>query len=144
MLETWNLVCKHKRIFSFRKCAYQGPLSFADVNIFLAKIVPLLKAIVGEQCQRFFSSVFSFCEIKVSWSCKYKFYRPCVRYPASGSGIRLQINHQLKKTLLPQFADMKSSSIFLTLPYFSCQVQLLLQVSCQYHDWLWSYDNFRL
>ena len=50
MLETWNLVCKHKRIFSFRKCAYQGPLSFADVNIFLAKIVPLLKAIVGEQC----------------------------------------------------------------------------------------------
>ena len=52
MLETWNLVCKHKRIFSFRKCTfkYQGPLNFADINIFLIKIVPLLKAIVGEQC----------------------------------------------------------------------------------------------
>ena len=27
---------------------------------------------------------------------------------------------------------------------FSCQVCLLVQVSCRYHHWLWSYDNFLL
>ena len=31
---------------------------------------------------------------------------------------------------------------FLTLSCFSCQVQLLVQVSCEYHLWYWSYDNF--
>ena len=25
---------------------------------------------------------------------------------------------------------------------FSCQIYILLQVSCQYHYWFWSYDNF--
>ena len=28
--------------------------------------------------------------------------------------------------------------------YFSCQVYLLIQVSSQYHDWFWTYDNFLL
>ena len=27
---------------------------------------------------------------------------------------------------------------------FSCQVWLLVQVSCQYNHWFWSYDNFLL
>ena len=50
---------------------YQGPLwwcqDFFCKNVcifFLAKIVPLLKAIVWELCERFLSSVFSFCKIK--------------------------------------------------------------------------------
>ena len=30
---------------------------------------------------------------------------------------------------------------FLTLPCFSCQVWLLVQVSCQYRYWFWSYEN---
>ena len=73
MLETWNLVHKFTHIFSFRKYTfqYQGFLNFPDVSIyfaknqhFLAKMVPLLKAIVWEPCEIFFSSVFSFCKIK--------------------------------------------------------------------------------
>ena len=35
-----------------------------------------------------------------------------------------------------QFADT-TSSIFLTLPCFFCQVYLLVQVSYQYHYWFW-------
>ena len=41
-----------------------------------------------------------------------------------------------------QFADM---AFFLTLPCFFYQVQLLVQVSCQYHHWFWSFFyNFLL
>ena len=47
---------------------------FAKNHRFLAKIVPLLKAIVWELCLRFFSFVFSFCKIKACYSWKYKFY----------------------------------------------------------------------
>ena len=55
MLETWNLVGKYTHIYSFRKYSfyYQEPLSFADVRIsfaknqiFLLKLVALLKAIL--------------------------------------------------------------------------------------------------
>ena len=38
-----------------------------------------------------------------------------------------------KMTVTSQFADMTSSSILLMLFCFSCQVQLLVQISCQYH-----------
>ena len=37
---------------------------FPKKSAFLAKIVPLLKAIVWELCQSFFSSVFTFCKVK--------------------------------------------------------------------------------
>ena len=59
MLETWHLVRKYTLKCSFGKYTfyYQGPFNFADVSIlltknhhFLAKIVPLLKAIVWELC----------------------------------------------------------------------------------------------
>ena len=62
VLETWNLVHKYKHIHGFRRYTFyhQGPLSFADVNIFfrknlhfLAKIVLLLKAIVWQLWWRF-------------------------------------------------------------------------------------------
>ena len=36
-----------------------------------------------ELCQRFFSSVFSFCKIKGCYWWKYMFYRLCVHNPAS-------------------------------------------------------------
>ena len=56
--QTSNLVRKYTHMCSCRKYtfSYQGPLNFADVSIFckksafLAKIVPLLKAIVRELC----------------------------------------------------------------------------------------------
>ena len=73
MLETSNLACKYTPICSFRKYTFQclAPLNFADVSIFLqknqrflSKKVPLLKAIVLELCQKFFSSAFNFCKNK--------------------------------------------------------------------------------
>ena len=39
-------------------------ISFFKKQHFLAKIKPLLKAIVLQLCYKFFSSVFSFCKIK--------------------------------------------------------------------------------
>ena len=44
----------------------------------------LLKAIVWELCQRFFTSVFSLCNIKGYFYWKCNFYRPCIRNPVSG------------------------------------------------------------
>ena len=35
-------------------------------------------------------------------------------------------------------------NFFLTLLCLSCEVQLLVQISCQYHYWFQSYDNFPL
>ena len=73
MLETWNLIRKFTRTCTFRNYTfqYQGPLNFSDISIFfaknkpfLAKLAPLLKAIVRELCKRFFSSVCGFCKIK--------------------------------------------------------------------------------
>ena len=55
-------------------------------------------------------------------------------------GCKLAINS--KKAMTSQFADMTSSSIFLTFLYFSCQVYPLVRVLCQYNDWFWSYGNF--
>ena len=42
------------------------------------------------------------------------------------------------------FPTWRHRPIFLTLICFSCQVYLLVQVSCQYHRWFWSYYNFLL
>ena len=44
--------------------------------------------------------------------------------------------------MISQLSDMTSSLIFLTLFWFSCQVELLIQVSCQCRHWFWSYDSF--
>ena len=57
MVEISNLVRKFTHIVTFRKCTfqYQGPLNLAVVSIFfaknqhvLAKMVPLLKVIMGK------------------------------------------------------------------------------------------------
>ena len=73
MLKLSNLARKYTPICSFRKYTFQclAPLNFADVSIFLqknqrflSKKVPLLKAIVLDLCQNFFSSAFSFYKNK--------------------------------------------------------------------------------
>ena len=71
------------------------------------------------------------------------FYRPWVQNLGSGW---LQIGHKSqRKTVTLQFANRWwHCQIFQMLQCFFCQVQLLVQVSCQYHDWFWSYDNFYL
>ena len=69
MLEIWNLVHKYTDIYTSENIPFsiKPPLplillmsAFYRKPAFLAKIVPLLKAIVWELCSRFFSSVFSF------------------------------------------------------------------------------------
>ena len=67
-IRLWKKMYSLTRKYTFK---YQDPPDFADVTIllaknqrFLAKIVPLLKAIVWELCEKFFSSVFSFCKVK--------------------------------------------------------------------------------
>ena len=77
-----------------------------------------------------FSSPFRFCKIKGY----------C--YLASGW---LQIGHKSEKyNGVLTFRHDAIVKFFLTLPCLSCQVQLLIQVTCQYHNWFWSYDNFRV
>ena len=106
------------------------PLNFAHVSIFYfficknsAKIVSLLKAIVWELCYIFFSSVCSFRKIKRYYKSNCKFYRLCIRNPASGL---LQISCKLEKMrMTSHFADLTSSSnfydvvLFLLISYWS-------------------------
>ena len=63
------------------------PTYFAKNHCFLAKILPLLETIVCELRQRFFSPVFSFCNIK-----GYEYL----------SYLRLYISKTLSKNILPQ------------------------------------------
>ena len=148
MLETSNLTRKYTPIFSFRKYTlqYLGPLNFADVSIFLQKIsvfCPKKQLYPKQQCQSFvrcFLVLFSgFVRQKVTIT-------ENITFADSVSGIRPPDFSKLPKIkkmrMTSQFSDMTSSSHFLTLFSFSCQVQLLVQVSSQYHHWFWNYDNF--
>ena len=60
----------------------------------MTRIVPLVKAIVWELCNNFFSYIFSFCKIKGCYYWKCKFYNLCVRGPASRL---LQIGYKSEK-----------------------------------------------
>ena len=107
---------------------------------FLGKIVPLFRVIVWELCWRCFVLFFSFCKIDCCcW--KYRFYRSCIRNPASR---RLKIDHKMEKRQWRDNFLTWRHRYFLALSCFSCQVLLLFQVSCHYHDRFWSYDNFHL
>ena len=57
---------------------------FFKKSVFLAKIVPLHKAIVWKLWLRIFSAVFSFSKIKGYYHLKFKFCRLCVQNPALG------------------------------------------------------------
>ena len=71
------------------------PGCFCKKQHFLAGIVFLLKALMWELFKRFFSCVFSFWKIKgYYYQRKCKFYRLCIRYPASRL---LQIGHKSEK-----------------------------------------------
>ena len=45
-------------------------------------------------------------------------------------------------TMTSQFSDITLSSIFFRCYFVSPMKFSLFQVSCQYHHWFWSYDNF--
>ena len=71
------------------------------------------------------------------WKCK--FYKLCVCNLVSGL---LQIACNQKKTMTLQYLWHDVIATFFDFVLSFCQVQLLVQVSCQYRHWSWSYDNF--
>ena len=106
---------------------------FAKTQRFLAKIVPLLTAIVWKLCLRLFSSIFIFSKIKCFYKWKHKFYN-------YASGIRFPDWSKIGKiTVMSQFLDMTSSlnffdavlfvlSILVTGPSFMSTPSLLLEL----------------
>ena len=151
MLETSNLVRKYTHICSFRKYTfqYQSPLNFADVSIFLQKLNVfwpkqyLYSKQQCESCVRDFLVLFSvFVRQKVTIT-------ENITFADSVSGIRPPDCSKLAKNPkndndVTIFRHDVIVELFLTLFCFSCQVQLLVQVSCQYRHWFWSYDNLLL
>ena len=104
MWEAWNLVRKYTDTCSFRKRTfqYQEPLNFDDVSIFdfaknqhfLAKIVPLIKAIVWELCT-------------LNENVRFTDYTSAIRLPDRS---KLAIYRNM--TMTSQFFDMTSRSKF--------------------------------
>ena len=141
MLETSNLARKYTPIFSFRKYTFQclGPLNFADVSIFLQKISVfcpkkyLYSKQQCESCVREFLVLFSvFVRQKVTIT-------ESINFADSVSGFRSPDCSKLAKnpkndndfTIFRHDVNVN----FLTFFCFSCQVQLLVQFSCQYRHW---------
>ena len=129
---TWKLVCEYRNICSSKKYSfyYQDPPNFANFRFFSqksaffeAKIVTLLKPIVWELCLRPFSSVFSFFKIKVAineFQLQNLDQESSIRNPASQL---FQISHKLENGQWCQnFLTWCHHQVFLTLPFFTCQV----------------------
>ena len=120
----------HLFIFIKYTFQYQGPLNFANsaiflqkISIYFAKIVPLLKYSKQqcESCVRYFLILFL---IPVK---QKDIFKENISFTDCASSIRLPDCSRLvinyKKSNTSQFADMNSSSIFLTLLCFFFQVQ---------------------
>ena len=150
MLETSNLVRKYISICNFIKYIFQclGPLNFVDISIFFLEknsvFCPKKYHYSKQQCEscaRDFLVLFSvFLRQKVTVT------ENITSADSSEFGLQTAPNWPKirKMTMTSQFPDMTSSSIFFTLFCFSCQVQLLVQVPCQYRHWFWNYNNFLL
>ena len=82
-----------------------------------------------EGCVDFFSSVFSFSQIKSCYQLKLSNYRPCIWNPASSSS-KSTISWKNDNSVIHNLPARHRCQFFLTLSYFSYQVQLLVQVSC--------------
>ena len=146
MLETWNLVRKHRHIPSFRKYdfQYQGSLNFADTSICLQKISVfrqkqyLYSKQYCHSCVRDFLVLFLFfVRQKVTFNGKVSFteYASLIRLP---DGSKLVIKRKSDNGVTICRHDV-TANFFQTLLSFSCHVQLLIQVSCHYHHQFWSY-----
>ena len=143
MIETSNLARKYTPVC--RKYTFQclGPLNFADVGIFLQKNSVFCRKKYHyskqqcDRCVRDFLVLFSvFVTQKVTVT-------ENITSAGFVSEIRPPDCSRLAKNLKNDNGQ-NHRQIFLTLFCFSCQVQLLVQVSCQYHDQFWNYNNFLL
>ena len=151
MLETSNLARKYTPICSFRKYTFQclDLLNFFDVSIFLQEISVfypkkyLYSKQQCESCDRYFLGLFSlFVRQKVTIT-------ENINFADSVSGIRPRDCSKLAKNRkndndVTYFRDDVNVTFFGRFFCFSCQFQVLVQVSCQYHHWFWNYDNFLL
>ena len=149
MLETSNLARKYTAIFSFRKYTFQylGPLNFADVSIFFLQNISVFcpkKYLSSKQqcesCIRDFSVLFSvFVRQEVA-------INENITFEDTVSGIRPPDSSKLAKNKINDYdvTNFRNDVIGMTFFCFCCQVQLLVQVSCQYRLWFWNYDNFLL
>ena len=151
MLETSNLGRKYKLICSFRKYTFQclGPLNFVDVSLFLQNInffCPKKDLYSKQQCE---SCVRDFLVLLSVFVKQQGTITKNTTFADSVSGIRPPDCSKLVKnpkndndvTIFRHDVNVK---YFLMLFCFSCQVQLLVQVSCQHHHWFWNYDSFLL
>ena len=149
MLETSDLARKYTPILSFRKYTlqYLGPLNFADVSIFLQKLAIFIQKSTFTQSNSVramldFLVLFSvFARQKVT-------VNENINFADSVSGIwppdctKLAKNQENGNDV--KIFRQDAIVNFLTLFCFSCQFQLLVQVSWRDHLWFWNYDNFLL
>ena len=143
-LETSNLARKYTPICSSRKYTFQceGPLSFADRSIFCPKKYLYSK----QQCENYVKGFLVLFPLFVRQKVTVA---ENITFADSVSGIRsldcskLAKNPENDNEVIICRHDV-NVKFFLTLFCFSCQVQLVVQVSCQYRHWFWNYDNFLL
>ena len=134
MVEAWNLVRKDTHICSFTKYTFQcqGPLNSADGSIFFfCKNVTFAQSNSVKAVIDIFSSVFTYCKIfQVTFNKNVCFIDQAtgIRLPDCS---KLSINRKNYNDLTICRHGVIVS--FLKFFCFSCQVQLLVQVSCRYH-----------
>ena len=150
MLETSNLARKYAPIYSFRKYTFQCLvcLDFADVSIFFCKKFAVFvqkSTFTQSNNMRAVLEIFQFCfqffvrqKVTVAENITLQILCPESGLQTAPNWPKIQ-----KMTMTSHFSDMTSTSIFLTI-CFSCRVQLLVQVSFQYHYQFWNHDNFLL
>ena len=104
--------------------------AFFGKNICFLK-VPLLKALVWE----LFCSIFSFCKVKgYFWWNHFTDNVSGIWLPDSS---KLTINWKKDNNVTICWHDVTFKVYWRC--FFSYKNQLLVQVSCQYHHWFWSY-----
>ena len=124
MLEIWY-VSTHSCSFRKHTFQYHGPLNFAVVSIFannqhfLAKMVPLLKAIVWQICYKFLVLFSAFARLKITFNENLSFteYASGIRLLGCSKLVTNQKNDNDVKTCRHDVIIN-----FLTLFCFSCQV----------------------
>ena len=149
MLQTSNLVRKYKHICDFKKypVQYQDLLNFADVSIFCIKKTFVKNStftqIISNENYVSYSlvlfSIFVRQKVTVNENVSFTDYTSGFRLPNCS---KLAINPKNDKVVIN--SDITLSSDFFYISVFLSQVQLLVQVSRQYHDYFQSYGNFPL
>ena len=150
MLQTSNLMRKYKHIYGFKKYTFQqqNPLNIADVSIFLQTISIFYKNYYlhskhqYESCVRdplVLFSVFVKEKVTINENISFTDYTSGLRRL---NCFKLVINSKNDNDVTN--SDITPLSDFFDIAVFFSQVQVLVQVSSQYHYQFQSYGNFPL